>query len=100
HNLTRGALQFFQAAPNQFDRGQFRKQAIVSRMTVSRPLPTEQPCRVGAGLVDETQKHFRWDGNAGLVVVPRPGGKIEAAGELWSAVLAKDLLADFSQTTR
>ena len=66
----------------------------------SRPFPIQQPRRICAGLVDETEQDLRRNSNAGFVVVPGPRGQIETAGQLRSTMLAKELLANFSQTAR
>ena len=40
------------------------------------------------------------NGHAGLVVVPRPRGKVETAGQLRTTMIAEAFLANFSQTAR
>jgi hypothetical protein len=66
-------------------------------MAISRTLTMEQPHGTYSGLLDEGQQDLGRDRDAGLVVVPRPRRQTEAAGQLRSAALAKELLADFLQ---
>ena len=63
---------------------------------VPRALAVEQPRGVRPGLLDETQQDLGRDRDPGLVVVPRPRRETQATGQLRTAVLPEDLLADLS----
>ncbi len=69
-------------------------------MMILLPLAGDQVHRVRAGLFNEAEEDFSRNRHTGFVVVPGSCGQIEAAGKLRSAMIAKEILADFSQTTR
>ncbi len=64
-------------------------------MTILWPLAGDQVHRVRAGLFNEPEEDFSRNRHAGFIVVPGSCGQVEATGQLRSAVIAKEFLADF-----
>ncbi len=100
HHAAPRALKLFQPAPDQLDRAQLREHLLIGTAAKPRALTTQQPDRVGPGLLDEPEQHFGRNRHAGFVVVPRPRREVQATGQLRSAMVPEDLLANFSQTAR
>ena len=98
--LARRAFQLLQPAADQLDGRQLREQPLVVGPAIARTLTGDQIHRVGTRLLDEAEQDLGRHRHSGLVVVPGSRGKIEAASQLGSAVIAKELLADLPQAAR
>ena len=75
-----------------------------SRSSLSAAIPGtfagDQIHRIRASLLDESEQHFGRNGHTRFIIIPGSRRQTESAGQLGPTVIAKELLANLSETAR